>query len=252
MLPVISIGPLHLPVPQLVLVLSLSLSFVLAERWARRTGVPTPVVSDGLFWSLLVGLAAARLFYMLRHPGAFRAAPLSVLSPNPGLLDPVGGVLGALVFLWVWGQRRGYALLRLLDGITPFLAGVQVGVALFHAARGTYFGMPTRLPWGVFFLGETRHPLGLYWAALALVVLVALRRRLQRNRPGPPGWVFWPFLAWSAGVYVFVEGLRGDAYVLPGGWRAGHLVAIPVLALALYQWERLLRQPHSLSREKRT
>ncbi len=239
MLPVISLGPLQLPVPQLVLVLSLAFSFILAERWARRTGVPTAVVSDGLFWGILVGLATARLMYVLRYPEAFRASPLSVLSPNPGLLDPVGGLVGAGLFLWLWGQRRGYPLLRLLDGITPFFAGMQVGLALFHAARGSYFGMATSLPWAVYFLGEKRHPTALYWAVLALLILLALHRRLKTSRPGPPGWVFWPFLVWSAGAYVFIEGLRGDARVLGSGWRVGHLVALPVLALALWQWDRL-------------
>jgi len=39
-------------------------------------------------------------------------------------------------------------------------------------------------------------------------------------------------------VYVFVEGLRGDAQVLANGLRVGHVLALPILALALWQWDR--------------
>lgn len=243
MFPVISLGPLQIPVPQVTLLLSLALGFILAERWARRVGVPTQVVSDGLFWALVVGVVAARGMYILRYPEAFRASPWSVLSPNPGLLDPVGGVLGAVLFLWGWSQRKGIAPMRLLDAVTPFLAVIQVGLALYHAARGSFFGMPTSVPWAVTFLGTERHPTALYWAFLALVILGWVARRLRRRpRHTPAGWVFWPFLAWSAGVYVFVEGLRGDAQVLANGLRLGHVLVLPILALALWQWDRLQQQ----------
>ncbi len=240
MLPVISLGPLQIPVPQVTLILSLALGFILAERWAKRAGLSTQVVSDGLFWALVAGIVAARGMYILRYPGAFRASPWSVLSPNPGLLDPVGGILGAVLFLWGWSQRKGIAPLQMLDAVTPFLAVVQVGLALYHAARGSFFGMPASVPWAVTFLGAARHPTALYWAALVLGVLGWVVYRLRRRpRHAPGGWVFWPFLAWSAGVYVFVEGLRGDAQVLANGLRLGHLLALPVLALALWQWDRL-------------
>ena len=239
MLPVISLGPLQIPVPQVTLILSLALGFILAERWAKRAGLSTQVVSDGLFWALVVGVVAARGMYILRYPGAFRASPWSVLSPNPGLLDPVGGILGAALFLWGWSQRKGIAPLQMLDAVTPFLAVVQVGLALYHAARGSFFGMPSSVPWAVFFLGAERHPTALYWAVLALGILVLVAHRLRsRPRKAPGGWVFWPFLAWSAGVYVFVEGLRGDAQVLANGLRVGHVLALPILALALWQWDR--------------
>ncbi len=246
MLPVISLGPLQIPVPQVTLILSLALGFLLAERWARRAGVPTQVLSDGLFWSLIAGLVAARGMYVLRYPEAFGASPWSVLSPNPGLLDPVGGVVGAALFLWVWAGRKGIALLRLLDGITPFLATVQVGLALYHTARGSFFGMPSRVPWALTFLGEPRHPTALYWALLALGILAWVAKRLKhRPEEAPAGWVFWPFVASSAGVYLFVEGLRGDARVLENGLRLGHVVVFPLFVVALWQWDRLWTRERS-------
>ncbi len=244
MLPVISLGPFQIPVPAVALILSLAVGFWLAERRVRATGVPRAFIDDGLFWALVAGLVAARLLYVLQYPEAFLASPWSLISPNPGLLDPLGGVVGAVLFLWGWGQRKGLTLLQMLDGLTPFLAVVQVGVAFYHFARGSFFGMPTDLPWAVRFLGADRHPTALYWVLLALVVLVGVEMRLRRRpREAPAGWLFWPFLAWSAGVYIFVEGLRGDAQVLANGLRVGHLVAIPLLALALWQWEKVRQHP---------
>lgn len=253
MLPVISLGPLQLPVPPLALIVSLAVGFWLAERRTRVMGVPKAFVDDGLFWALVVGVVAARLLYVVQYPDAFLASPWSVLSPNPGLLDPLGGVVGAALFLWGWGQRRGLTLLRMLDGLTPFFAVLQVGIAFYHFARGSFFGMPTNLPWAVRFLGVDRHPTALYWVALALVVLAGVEMRLRRRpREAPDGWLFWPFLAWSVGVYIFVEGLRGDAQVLGNGLRVGHLVAIPLLAVALWQWEKLRRSPGPVATSPKT
>ncbi len=248
MFPVLPLGPLQLPVPQLTLVVSLALAYWLAERWSTRFGLSRNKVGDGLFWGLLAGLVGARLFYVFRYPEAFRASPLSVFSPNPGLLDPIGGLAAAGVFMVWWAQRHQIPLARLADALTPFFAVLQAGYAFSAAARGDYFGMPTRLPWAVTFLGEARHPTALYWFGLSLLVLYWVKR--QSELPPsvrPAGVVFWSFVAWSAGVYVFIEGLRGDSLVLENGLRLGHVVALPILALALWQWGKL-RKPRPADR----
>lgn len=237
MFPILQLGPLTLPVPRLVLVLGLALGYGVTERAAPRVGLPRHVAGDGLFWSLIAGLAGARVMYVLRFPQAFQASPWSVLSPNPGLLDPVGGMVAAGLLLAWWGYRHRIPLARLADAMVPFLAIMQAAVALAHAARGTFYGMPTDLPWGVTFLGIKRHPTALYWFALALLVAWDAERRLRRPSH-PPGAVFWPFFTLSVLAYIFVEGLRGDAAVLANGLRIGHLVGLPLLALGFWQWAK--------------
>ncbi len=248
MLPVLSIGPLTLPVPGLLVIAGVALGTWLAEKWAPRVGLPAKWVSDVLFYSLLAGVVGARLFMVLRTPAAFAAAPLSIFSLNPALLDPVGGVLTAVaVAVWL-AARRGVSWLRLADAAVPFLAVMQIAWALRVAANGEMFGLPTRLPWGVNLWGAVRHPTQLYWAVGAVALLAwvhaQLNRAAERTTPPPAGWLFWPFVALSAAWFVFVAGFRGDSPVSPGGWRLDQVAGLVVLIGAAMAWRRLQEPAH--------
>ncbi len=242
MMPILQLGPLSLPLPGVLLIAGLALGETLAERWAARLRVPRKVVEDVLLYGLLGGVVAARVFYALAHPAAFAASPLSLFSLNPGLLDPVGGVIGGLAIAWWWAQRRGLTLLQLLDVLTPFFAVMAIALALSLAARGDFFGEPTTLPWAVELWGAARHPVQLYWALAAAGVLFAVdrwtRERATYPTPGAAGWLFGRFLAWSAWVFVLVAGLRGDSPVSPGGWRLDQVAGLVALAVGLYLWRR--------------
>ncbi len=238
MLPVLPLGPLTLPVPGLLVILGLALGSWLAERAAPRLGLSAKWVSDVLFYSILAGVVGARLFMVLRTPDAFAQAPLSVFSLNPALLDPVGGVLTAVAVAGWLAQRRGVAWSRLADALVPFLAVMQVALALRAAAQGDMFGLPTDLPWGVELWGAVRHPVQLYWAAGALALLGLTWRWIDEQASGAvdarPGALFWRFVAGSAAWFVFVAGFRGDSPVSATGWRLDQVAGVLVLAVALY------------------
>ena len=56
--------------------------------------------------SLLAALLGARLVYALRYLEVFLASPLSLLSLNPGLLDPLGGLACACLAGWIYTQEK--------------------------------------------------------------------------------------------------------------------------------------------------
>ena len=240
MLPVLPLGPVSLPVPGLLIILGFALGSWWAERAAPRLGLRAKAVSDVIFYGVLGGVVGARLFMVLRAPEAFRASPRSILSLNPALLDPIGGVLTGLAVAGWLASRWGIPWPRLADALAPFFAVLQVALALRAAARGDMFGLPTDAPWGVPLWGAVRHPTQLYWAAGALLILLWVARSLQGDevRSWPPGGLFWRFAAWSAAWYVFVAGFRGDSPVSPAGWRLDQVAGVLVLAVALFQWRR--------------
>jgi len=240
MLPVLPLGPVSLPVPGLLVILGLALGSWWAEKAAPRFGLSPKTVSDVIFYSVLGGVVGARLFMVLRAPEAFRASPLSIVSLNPALLDPIGGVLTGLAVAGWLASRWGIPWPRLADALVPFFAVMQVALALRAAARGDMFGLPTDAPWGVLLWGAVRHPTQLYWAAGALLILLWVAHNLRQGaaRPWPPGGLFWRFVAWSAAWYVFVAGFRGDSPVSSAGWRLDQVAGVLVLAVALFQWRR--------------
>jgi prolipoprotein diacylglyceryltransferase len=131
----------------------------------------------------------------------------------------IGGFLGGTVAVAVAKRRAGITGRRGNQLAAPIALGLLIGrIGCF--LHGCCYGTPTSLPWGVDFGdGLRRHPTQLYEAAFALVallVLVAMRRRDSR-----PGSLFGGFMI---GYFAF----RFGGEFLRSGPR-------PLLGLSPYQ-----------------
>lgn len=248
MLPVLQLGPLALPVPGLVLLLGLWLGLLLAERNAYRTGISSNHLYNLVFIALITGLLGARLAYVLQYPQAFLADPLSVISRNTSLLDPLGGSLAAILAGLVYGQRKRLPFWSTLDALTPFLASIAVALGLSHLASGSAFGRATELPWGIELWGETRHPSQVYETISAALILAAIWPGKGLLRPSQPGVYFLGFLALSAASRLFLEVFRGDSVLFAGGFRSAQILAWMILSLSL--WGISKRRKHPIPPQK--
>ncbi len=239
MFPVIHVGPLAIQAAGLFLILAAYLGIALSSRYATRAGVPAERLETLIMSGLIGYLVGGRLIFALTHWSVFQASPLDLISLNPSLFDATGGVAVAILAAWLYGQRAGLTLWPALDGITPFLATMMVGLSLAHLADGSAFGRESHLPWAIELHGTMRHPSQVYelLAALAILIGVALRRS-----SAAAGQRFWMFVAWSAGARLFLEAFRGDSTLILGGMRLEQGIAWGVLAVALaglrYNWAR--------------
>jgi prolipoprotein diacylglyceryltransferase len=174
MAPLLTIGPLSIPLPSLTLLLGFWLGSMLAEKKAKEIHLDGKFIENALWSGLVAGLIGARLSYLARFPNAFRGDWLSILSLNPAFLDVSSGVLiaGAAVFLI--SARQQFDTWKLLDSLVPFFAVLLLSFHLASFFRGTGFGTPTDLPWGIELWGERRHPAQLYYSLAAAVQLVAV------------------------------------------------------------------------------
>jgi prolipoprotein diacylglyceryltransferase len=236
--PVIQIGPPALQTPGLILLLGLWLGLALSERFAARTQEHIPALNPNTIYNLaMTGLAAgvvgARLLYILRYPSAFAQSPLSAISLNPGLLDPAGGLAGALVAVLIYGSRKQLPFWQTLDIYTPALAVFGLALGLSHLASGAAFGTPADLPWAVELWGARRHPAQVYEMIAAAFILAVVWPRRESRLDAVPGLRFLTFLALSAGARLFLEAFRGDSYLLAGGLRAAQLAAWILLTASL-------------------
>lgn len=238
MLPILQIGPLSLQTSGLVLLIGMWVGLSLSERFSKSLGSHPEEISNLAFYSLLAALLGARLSYALRFPSAFSESPASLLSLNPGLLDPWGAIAGAILIALVYGQRKGLLLGPSLDALTPAFATLAVAVTLSNLASGQGYGLPTDLPWSIDLWGASRHPSQIYEAIGATTIIVfLLLQRTQVKRAA--GTFFLEFLALGAGSRLFFEAFRGDGVLLPNGWRTSQLLAWLALAASLYFLQRL-------------
>jgi prolipoprotein diacylglyceryltransferase len=256
MLPILHIGPLAIQFPGLVLLLGIWLGLSLAEKYIKNHGqrytIPLPkaetenlqsidasVLYNLVIGSLLAAILGARLLYVLMYTQVFIDNPASIISLNLSLLDARGAILGAIIFALFYGQRRSMQLWPTLDALTPALAVFAISFHLANLASGNGFGAPTQMPWGIELWGDIRHPVQLYEAVLATLILIILWPARPLIAIRQPGEYFLYFTAMSAASRLFLEAFHGDSPLLPNGIRIIQVFAWLFLALSFYMLHRL-------------
>lgn len=230
MLPVLQIGPFSVQTPGLALLLALWIGLSLAERHSHKHALSPETLNSLALVALLGGAIGGRLGYILQYPHAFLQSPLSALSLNPGLFDPLAGLAAGLLSALLYGRRKALHFWKTLDALTPLAAVVAVGVALSHLASGNAFGEPTNLPWAIELWGARRHPSQIYEMLGSLLTLGLL---WPRQADAPPGVYFLRFAALTSGTRLFLQAFRGDSALVLGGLRLEQILAWLALAAAL-------------------
>ncbi len=242
MFPTLSIGPLSVATPGLILLLGIWLGLALAERLAPRFKVEGNAISDLIFVALIAGIIGARLSYAAQSLPAFLDSPLSILSLTPNMLDPLGGAAIAVIAGLIYGSRKSLALWPILDALTPLLATLEIALGLAHLASGDAFGTPTELPWGIFLWGTQRHPTQVYEMLAGGVTLWLIWPRAGSAWGSEEGQTFGRFAALSAGACLIVHGFRGDSTIIANGLRLEQLIAWGVLAASLWWLGRFYKR----------
>ncbi len=150
------------------------LSAVFIIRRLSRDITPNPqYITNAALYSLIAGVAGARLFYVIHYFDQFEGRFIEVFYIWQGGLELLGGVILAItvIFFYLWYHKL--PIRKYLD-----ILAVGLMLALFFGRIGCFlngccFGEPTNLPWAV------RFPYG------SFAYLSQVQPDLQRNRPEP-------------------------------------------------------------------
>ena len=89
MMPFLNIFGVALAFPPLIVLVGIWLGSSLAEKHAFRFKTKDSEIFNLIFIGLLAFAAGGRLGYAAMHPSAFAEDPLSLISRNFGLFDPL-------------------------------------------------------------------------------------------------------------------------------------------------------------------
>jgi phosphatidylglycerol:prolipoprotein diacylglycerol transferase len=156
-------------------------ALALSLRTAAIVGLsPDRLWNAGLF-VLLSAFVLSRVLLVVMYLHAFLTYPILLLAVPS--LTPLGLLLTGVVTVLYLRVRR-LPLLITLDAWAPCATLVWAFLALGHFAEGSDPGLPTALPWGVAMIadGIRLHPAALYAVIVALLLTVALLRRLGHRR----------------------------------------------------------------------
>jgi prolipoprotein diacylglyceryl transferase len=248
MLPILNIGPLAIQLPGLLLILGLWVGLSLSEKSAQVHNT-NPNDLYNLVFSMLIGaVITARLVFVANYPSAFTHSPLSVFSLSPQLLDPWGGVAGAILVGAIVISRRKMLFPSTLDALVPAFATLMVFISIANFTSGDSFGSPTSVPWGINLWGAVRHPTQIYEAIAASLILILLRFK-HKSLAAPPGLYFSVFITASAASRLIMEHFRGDSILLTGGYRAAQVIAWLFLAAGLWAIHKLIQKAPEMDKD---
>ena len=232
MFPSISVGPYLLQTPGLMLLIGIWVGTFLAEKEADKLSIPKDAISNLIFFSLIAGLAGARLAFALRALEVYLSAPLSLLALDATTLAPLEGLLIGIVVAVIIVQKKDLPERETLDALAPGLAVFMIAWAASNILSGDAFGSPSNLPWAIQLWGESRHPVQFYDLILALITLgLILRGGFEKLGQGIN---FLVLLMLSALAHLITEAFRGDSIIWFGSLRATQIISLVLMIGTLW------------------
>jgi len=198
---------------------------------AKRYHISRETMYDLVFWCLLWGIIAARIFYVFIAWDYYRDNLLEIPMLQKGGLAWQGGFLGGTL-AGVWFARRKKLSLRpLLDLAAPYIAlGQSIGrIGCFF--NGCCYGKP--VSWGIYFpVHNARlYPTQLFEFAGLFIIFLILK--IAQTKPHQAGFIFI-FYLWLAAIERFiVEFYRADHDYLWLNLSLAQFVALGVFVAGL-------------------
>ena len=244
-----SLGSLSIHMYGVILTLGLALAAWYGMKRAPKFGYDEDTVLDGVLWITPFAFLCARAYYCAFEWERYASDPISVLYVWKGGIAIYGGVLGAVLGMFVFSRVKKLKFPAVLDLVlTAFLIGQAIG-RWGNFFNREAFGSETEsfLRMGLYNAyaenWEYHHPTFLYesvWNALGFVILhfAADKRRYD-------GQMALGYAAWYGLGRAMVEGLRTDSLYIPGtAIRVSQLLAVVTCAGAVMVLIYNARKPH--------
>ncbi len=248
---VLSLGPVDIHLYGLVIALGLMLAAVYGMRRSKEFGLTEDNILDGVLWITPFAIVCARAYYVAFTWEHYSRNPISVLYIWEGGLAIYGGVLGAILGMWVFCRVKKLKFAAVLDLVLlGFLIGQSMGRwgnffnrEAFGAPTDSFFRMglynTTTGAW------EYYHPTFLYesvWNLIGLVLLHVLSKKRRYD-----GQIALGYAAWYGLGRAFIEGLRMDSLYW-GPFRVSQVLAALscLAAVGILLWQNF--RPHDLSK----
>ena len=235
----------------IIIAVGFILAVIYACRCAPQFGLKEDHILDMLIVAVPTAIVCARLYYCIFYWDLYADDPISILYVWEGGLAIYGGIIGAVVAVWLYSRVKKVPLGPLLDvGGMGLLIGQMIGRWGNFINREAHGGVTDSF----FKMGLTDasgqvtyvHPTFLYesvWNLAGFLLLHFLAKKRRRY----DGELFTMYVAWYGLGRGWIEGLRTDSlYFFGTGIRVSQILAIlSCLAAVAILVRNLYLHPHN-------
>lgn len=218
--PYIHIGPIQLGTYGICAAIGAVASYLILRADLVRHHYRKEIAATIVVITCLVGIAGAKVYFLLETPHSLHAGLLKALT-EPSGLSWLGGLIAGMVTICLLRLPYGIPQLTMFDLAAP-VGAIAYGfgrLGCLMAGDGDY-GTPTSLPWGMSFphgtvpTFERVHPTPIYEAGFSFVLCWVLWK--MGNRAPAPGKVAGTYLILSGAARFAVEFIKLNAKVYFG------------------------------------
>ncbi len=157
------LGPVKIYTWGLFVGLAFVAGYFLTLWRSKRAGIDQTkiaILSLVIFFGVAIG---SRVLFLLQNPAVWLVDVSLLWRIDQGGMMLWGGILGGILFAWLYIRKTKLNFWRLADLVAPAIAlGIGIGrIGCFLI--NDHMGAPTSLPWGILWPdGIARHPVALY------------------------------------------------------------------------------------------
>lgn len=239
----IDLGFLKIYWYSITMFLGVLVGIIVAYIEIKRKKIDTTKFENMAFYAIISGFIGARIYYCLFNLDYYLANPLEIIMIWHGGLAIHGGIIGAVVAMYLYCKKHELSIVEMLDICAPALIIGQVigrwGNFFNSEAHGGIvtrsflesLHLPNFIINGMYINGNYYHPTFLYESLLNLICFIILMV-LRRNKKIRLGIITGIYLMWYAIVRFFIESLRTDALML-GSLRMAQVISVVIFIVGL-------------------
>ena len=206
----------------LCILLGVIVAYILITREGKKQGLTKEFTSDLIFYTLIIGILGARVYYCVFNLDYYLANPSEILKIYNGGLAIHGGVIAGLIFVYFYTKKKNVSFIKILDIVAPAVIIAQSfgrwgnffnqeahgGITTYQNLKNMH--IPEFIINGMHIEGKYYYPTFFFesiWCLIGFMILMIARRNKNLRKGFQIGFYF----IWYGIGRFFIEALRTDS-----------------------------------------
>lgn len=211
----------------LCILLGVIVAYILITREGKKQGLPKEFISDLIFYTLIIGILGARVYYCVFNLDYYLANPSEILKIYNGGLAIHGGVIAGFIFVYFYTKKKNVSFIKILDIVAPAVIIAQSfgrwgnffnqeahgGITTYQNLKNMH--IPEFIINGMHIEGKYYYPTFFFesiWCLIGFIILMILRK----NKNIKLGMQIGFYFIWYGIGRFFIEALRTDSLMFFG------------------------------------